>query len=89
MDVDPRWSDRDHTSYRGLSAFEMNRADIHGGNQDGHTSPTPTHNWISGLILYHLLTGDPMAREAALRNGHVLQWAEKKFTGRETRESAE
>ena len=68
MDVDQRWSNRDHESYRGLCAFEMNRADIHGGNQDGHTSPTPTHNWISGLVLYHLLTGDAMSREAALRN---------------------
>ena len=71
MDVDQRWSDRDHESYRGLSPFEMNRADIHGGNQDGHTSPNPTHNWISGLIFYHLLTGDPMARESALRNCDV------------------
>lgn len=71
MDVDQRWSDRDHNSYRGLSAFEMNQADIHGGNQDGHTSPIPTHNWIAGLVFYHLLTGDPMAREAALRNCDV------------------
>jgi hypothetical protein len=71
MDVDQRWSDGDHVSYRGLSAFEMNQADIHGGNQDGHTSPNPTHNWISGLVFYHLLTGDLMAREAALRNCDV------------------
>jgi hypothetical protein len=71
MDIDQRWSDSDHVSYRGLSAFEMNQADIHGGNQDGHTSPIPTHNWISGLVFYHLLTGDPMAREAALRNCNV------------------
>jgi len=71
MDVDQRWSDRDHIAYRGLSPFEMNRADIHGGNQDGHTSPIPTHNWIAGLVSYHLLTGDSMAREAALRNCDV------------------
>ena len=85
MDVDQRWSDRDHPSYRGLCAFEMNRADIHGGNQDGHTSPTPTHNWISGLILYHLLSGDPMAREAALRNcdtGIYLRLVERLLTGK-------
>ena len=85
MDVDQRWSDRDHESYRGLSPFEMNRADIHGGNQDGHTSPNPTHNWISGLIFYHLLTGDPMAREAALRNcdvGIYPRLVERLLTGR-------
>jgi hypothetical protein len=85
MDVDQRWSDRDHESYRGLSPFEMNRADIHGGNQDGHTAPAPSHNWISGLIFYHLLTGDPMAREAALRNcdvGLYLRLIERLETGR-------
>jgi len=75
-DVDQRWSDQgtDYDVYRGLTTFEMNFADIHGGSQDGHMNPIPSHNWVSGLIAYHLLTGDPMARESALRNCDVGIW---------------
>ncbi|MCG3179050.1 MAG: hypothetical protein BIFFINMI_01381 [Phycisphaerae bacterium] len=70
-DIDQRWSDRDYPVYRGLTAFEMNAADIHGGSNDGHNSPIPSHNWIRGRVFYYLLTGDPMVLEGVRRNADV------------------
>jgi hypothetical protein len=49
----------------------------------------PSHMWITGMCLYHYLTGDPDAREAAIAQAEVnLRFIEKRWnattlTGRE------
>ena len=49
----------------------------------------PSHMWITGMTLYHYLTGDPDAREAAIAQAEVnLRFIEKRWnattlTGRE------
>ena len=52
---------------RGGQAYE--KGYFH-GNYDG---PQPSHNWIQGLLLWHVLTGDEGAREAAVENFGFIQ----------------
>ncbi|GEM_PF-6908064 len=43
----------------------------HGISPDWYR-PAPSHNWIRRLVLYHWLTGDAAARDAALFNAEAL-----------------
>ena len=49
----------------------------------------PSHMWITGMVLYHYLTGDPDAREAAIGQAEVNlrfvenRWQATTLTGRE------
>jgi len=49
----------------------------------------PSHMWITGITLYHYLTGDPDARQAAISQGEVnlrfieRRWQATTLTGRE------
>jgi len=36
--------------------------------------PNPSHTWIKGLVLYHLLTGNPKAKEVALAVGGATKY---------------
>jgi hypothetical protein len=82
VDVDVYHTDRDKTAYNhGLfwHTYHYVNADtsthrtyprryaatVHGGG------PANEHNYAAGLVLHHLLTGDPASRETALR---LAQW---------------
>jgi uncharacterized protein YyaL (SSP411 family) len=74
IDIDQFWSDRD-----GEPEYKLQRRDNafptwHVNSQFG--SSTMTANWLAGTALWHLLTGDPEARAACLRNaeGIVAVW---------------
>jgi hypothetical protein len=45
-------------------------SEVHSGGGEGGVGaePDPGQNWLSGVVLYYQLTGDPKARECALRN---------------------
>ena len=75
MEIDQNWSDRDHASVRFLMRGEASPSEVHtgGGNDGVGAMPGPEQNWISGIVLYYLLTGDPKARECALRNYQGIQ----------------
>lgn len=52
--------------FRGAQNYE--KGWWHGNYQWGVLS----HNWVAGLLLYHMMTGDEGAREAAVENGSYL-----------------
>lgn len=73
IEVDHGWSDREHEMLRHLVRFEFNNPYLHGGLGDGRCKPIPSHMWLQGIVLYHYLTGDPLARECALSAGGGLR----------------
>jgi hypothetical protein len=74
IDIDQCWSDRDPAP-----GCRLQR-----GGQDmklhfsGKGLPGVGGNWVAGMALWHLLTGEPKAREACLRNveGLAAAWEE-------------
>jgi hypothetical protein len=72
MDIDFSWSDRDAAPYSHLFRHDRGSSDIH-SYWNSHTMPQAEKNWLSGMALYYLLTGDPKARECALRNYEGLK----------------
>ncbi|MFW6157898.1 MAG: hypothetical protein ACOC8E_00905 [Planctomycetota bacterium] len=74
IDVDQIWSDRVNKSYRGLTHYEKQYTDIHGGVKDGWYKPITSHHWACGVALYYMLTGEPKARECAIRSAKGVSW---------------
>jgi hypothetical protein len=68
MDIDQYHTDRG-SPY--LNHFQWNEFGNHDRNPEPW-EPKPSHTWIQGLILYHLLTGDRKAKEAALEVGQAI-----------------
>jgi len=93
IDLDQIWSDRVQHHFRGLTFYEKGYQDIHGGVKNGWYKPIPSHNWVSGVVLYYFLTGEEKAKECALRNGMGLKlrqvdpYAKKPSAGGQTRSS--
>lgn len=74
MEIDLNWSDRDHEKYRALFRSDNPCSELHAPMRGlGPALPNYEQNWLSGLVLYYLLTGDVKARDAALRNGAALR----------------
>jgi hypothetical protein len=86
IEVDQLWSDRDSVPCRGLQRNDWNTYTFHCGRL--WRAPHLGTNWISGVVLYYMLTGEPMALECALRDAEGLKaaWAwnraNKNFEGR-------
>jgi hypothetical protein len=80
MEVDFNWSDRDAAPHRRLFRHDTTDSATHTrwSNEYGFALPRAEKNWLSGVALYYLLTGDPKARECALRNYEGLKegWIE-------------
>jgi hypothetical protein len=77
IDVDQLWSDREAPAVPSLQ-----RACV--ATLDGYLManfhanrlvqlPDPRANWVGGVALYYMLTGEPKALECALRNGAALR----------------
>jgi hypothetical protein len=73
IEVDHLWSTRNHKMLQQMARFEFCSPYTHGGLAGGRCKPTPSHVWISGVILYYMLTGDPMAKECALSTDRGLE----------------
>jgi exo-rhamnogalacturonan lyase-like protein len=73
IEVDHLWSTRNHKMLQQMARFEFNSPYTHGGLSDGRCKPTPSHVWISGVVLYYMLTGDPIAKECAISTGKGLR----------------
>jgi hypothetical protein len=67
MDIDFSWSDRDAAPHSHLFRHDRGSSDIH-TYWNSHYMPRADKNWLAGMALYYLLTGDPKARACALRN---------------------
>jgi hypothetical protein len=70
MDVDTMHFNPDHPVDEGGQVHHLaNHVGPPGYNVD------PSHEWVEGIILYHLLTGSEHAREHALALGeHLIRW---------------
>jgi len=74
IDIDQLWSDRDPSYVNRLQrGGRWSFPSIHAYRL--HSPPTISHNWIAGVILYHMLTGEPKALECALRNAEGVRAA--------------
>jgi len=73
IEVDHLWSTRNHPMLQKMARFEFTSPYTHGGLAGGRCKPIPSHNWISGIILYYMLTGDPIAHECALSSDAGLE----------------
>ena len=69
VEVDHLWSDRNYPMLQKMARYEFANPFIHGGLADGRCKPNPSHNWVTGIVLYYMLTGDQMAYECAISNG--------------------
>lgn len=72
IDVDQGWSPRELEPYRGLQRGEGAYTHFH-CERFTRGQPGVANNWLSGVVLYHLLTGDPKARECARHNAAALR----------------
>jgi len=75
MEVDFNWSDRDAAPHNRLFRHDWTQSATHTdwSNTYGPKQPRAEKNWLAGVALYYMLTGDPKARECALRNYGGLQ----------------
>ena len=77
IDVDQFWSDRDPSYVNRLQRGTRNSfPSMHAYRL--RNPPNISRNWIAGVVLYHMLTGEPKALECALRNAEGVRaaWAD-------------
>ena len=80
MDVDQCWSDRDPPEYGYLARPDgPNKWRYYGGHPlhlgARKQLPNPGHTWLSGVVLYYMLTGEPKALESCMRNYRGIKLA--------------
>lgn len=75
IDVDQLWSDGDPPEARGLQRGDINFPMFHCYRL--YRPPTVETNWLAGVVLWHMLTGEPKALECCARNAEGLKagWA--------------
>ncbi len=100
IDIDSYHTDRDKSAYNsGLFWHTFHYADAdtsthrsYPGTGSASGGPSSEHNYATGLMLHHFLTGDPSSREAAIGLGRwvldmddgrktVFRWLARGFTG--------
>lgn len=74
IDVDQLWSDRDMKHVNALQRCGSSVVQFHVGHLP-RQHPSVAQNWIAGVVLYYMLTGEPKALECALRNGTGIRRA--------------
>jgi len=67
IDIDQQWSDRELPQYRGLQRGGFTYPHFHCVRFTYH-QPDVAENWLAGVVLYYMLTGEPKALECAVRN---------------------
>ena len=78
IDIDQGWSDREMLAYRALQRSDSALSILH-CPLFGYGMPSPAKNWIAGVALYYMLTGEPKARQCCLRDGEGIRnaWADR------------
>jgi hypothetical protein len=71
IDVDQQWSDRELPQYRGLQRSGYTYPHFHCARFT-YQQPNVAENWLAGVVLYYLLTGEPKALECIERNSQAL-----------------
>ncbi len=74
VDVTQLWSDRDPVPVRGLQRGDANFPAFHCNRL--YNPPRVGTNWLEGVALYYMMTGEPKALQSARRNadGLVAAW---------------
>jgi hypothetical protein len=74
-EVDQDWSDRDSAPFRALFRGDSSQPETHTSWSDEYSmgQARACGNWLGGIVLYYMLTGDPKARECAERNYKGMQ----------------
>ena len=73
IDIDQHWSDRDPAETRGLQRGDFNFPSFNCYRL--YRYPGVSSNWLAGVVLYYMLTGEPKALECCQRNGEGLKAA--------------
>jgi hypothetical protein len=73
IDIDQFWSDRDLPEISGLTRTDTNYTSFHTALL--RWVPEVRTNWLQGVVLYGMLTGEPKALECAARNAQGLRAA--------------
>jgi hypothetical protein len=75
IDVDQLWSDGDPPEVRGLQRGDCNFPMLHCYRL--YSPPKVDSNWLAGVVLWYMLSGEPKALECATRNAEGLKaaWA--------------
>jgi hypothetical protein len=71
IDIDQQWSDRELPEYRGLQRDGFTYPHFHCPRFTRH-QPDVANNWLAGVVLYYMLTGEPKALECIERNSQAL-----------------
>jgi hypothetical protein len=71
IDIDQLWSDRDLPQFRGLQRCGSSWTSYHCSRL--YWPPSPSGNWMAGVVLYYMLTGEPKALECCRRNAEGLK----------------
>jgi exo-rhamnogalacturonan lyase-like protein len=79
IDVDQSWSDRDPPGANRLQRRDSSYPAFHCNRLYG--MPSVSANYLAGVVLYHMLTGDPKALECSTRNAEGLKVAWKSPSG--------
>lgn len=88
--VDIYWTDEDKSAYNGglfwhtshyVDAGRSTHRSYPRAERVGGGGPSVEHNYSTGLLMHHLMTGDPWSREAVLR---LARWTVEMDDGRLT-----
>jgi hypothetical protein len=72
IDILQQWSDHDLPHANALQ-FSGTIPYVHHPHLHHLKNVSPQNNWVSGVVLYYMLTGEPKALECAMRNGEGLR----------------
>ncbi len=71
MDIDQYYSP---SGSPWLSGFQWNEFGKHDRLDDDPWEPLPSHTWIQGMVLYHMITGNAQALETAKQAGAATKY---------------
>jgi hypothetical protein len=71
IDIDQQWSDRELPEYRGYQRVGFTYPHFH-CERFTRSQPNVADNWLAGVVLYYMLTGEPKALECIERNAQAL-----------------
>jgi hypothetical protein len=80
VEVDQQWSDRELVPFRGFQRPGTSYAHFHCSRFTGPV-PSLASTWLAGVVLYYMLTGDPMTRECIDRTAAALAPAWERLRG--------
>ena len=71
IDIDQQWSGRERPEYRGFQRPGYSYAHFHCARFT-RGQPNVVTNWLAGVVLYYMMTGDPKTLECINRNSRAV-----------------